>query len=430
MGNVEEPGVKKFTIRNHNARLHGAHLAPRQYGAMEFSDAPVDLDIVRNYRLGRIQGQLKQRGLAGILLYDQLNTRYAIDATNMQIWCSHNETRYVYVPESGGAYLFDYGGCDYLCEGLPGIKEARPAKTFFYYTAGPENHNRVKVWARDIVDLVHDTGGGNKRIALDRLSPLGVQELEKRGLEIHEGFDVMEQARKIKSPEEVILMQASIDTTEAAIAHMRTVLEPGVTENKLLSKLHEKNIELGGEWMETRLLSSGPRTNPWMRESSMRVIEKGDIVAFDTDMVGPYGYCADISRTWVCGVNKANDEQRRLYNIALEQIEYNKRIIKPGVSFRELSERGWPIPDEFLGGRYGVIFHGIGLCDEYPSIKHNEDYDHVGYDGMVEEGMCFCVESYIGAEGGHEGVKHEEQFVVTAGGIRQLSSYPIDEALM
>jgi len=211
---------------------------------------------------------------------------------------------------------------------------------------------------------------------------------------------------------------------------MRTVLEPGVTENKLLSKLHEKNIELGGEWMETRLLSSGPRTNPWMHESSMRVVEKGDIVAFDTDMVGPYGYCADISRTWVCGVNKANDEQRRLHDIALEQIEFNKAVMKPGLSFRELSEMAWPIPREFLAGRYGVVFHGIGLCDEYPSIRHIEDYDRIGYDGIIEEGMCFCVESYIGAEGGHEGIKHEEQFVVTADGIRQLSSYPVDDALM
>ena len=82
-----------------------------------------------------------------------------------------------------------------------------------------------------------------------------------------------------------------------------------MTEEELWSYLHKTNIENGGEWIETRLLSSGPRTNPWFQECSNRIIQKGDLVAFDTDMVGPYGYCADISRTFVEG-GKLNEEQK------------------------------------------------------------------------------------------------------------------------
>ena len=74
----------------------------RQHGAMEYTTPPCDLDEVRNYRLSRIQEELVRQDLAGIILYDQLNTRYATDATNMQIWCSHNEARYVYVPANSG----------------------------------------------------------------------------------------------------------------------------------------------------------------------------------------------------------------------------------------------------------------------------------------------------------------------------------------
>ena len=73
---------------------------------------------------------------------------------------------------------------------------------------------------------------------------------------------------------------------------MREALRPGITENALWAELHRGNIAGGGEWIECRLLASGPRTNPWFRESSMRVIERGDIVAFDTDLIGPYGYCS------------------------------------------------------------------------------------------------------------------------------------------
>ena len=62
----------------------------RQHGAMEGTNPPVDLDAVRMYRLGRIREQLRRFDYAGVLLYDQLNSRYATDATNMQVWCSHN----------------------------------------------------------------------------------------------------------------------------------------------------------------------------------------------------------------------------------------------------------------------------------------------------------------------------------------------------
>lgn len=86
--------------------------APRQHGAMEYSEAPVDLDKVRLYRLGRIREELKKRDYAGIVLFDQVNTRYATDATNMQIWCSHYETRCVFVATEGptiGVYIsFSY----------------------------------------------------------------------------------------------------------------------------------------------------------------------------------------------------------------------------------------------------------------------------------------------------------------------------------
>ena len=205
---------------------------------------------------------------------------------------------------------------------------------------------------------------------------------------------------------------------------MREALAPGITENALWAKLHEANVALGGEWIETRLLSSGPRTYPWFRESSMRVIENGDMVSFDTDLIGPYGYCADMSRSWVCG-DRPNAEQRRIHALAREQIEHNCSILKAGVTFREVSERAWKIPDEFSTNRYSSLIHGIGLADEYPSIKHIHDFDRKGYDGVLEENMTLCVESYIGSAKGGEGVKLEEQVVVTRDGCRLMTSYPL-----
>src|SRR4029078_6259473 len=73
------------------------------------------------------------------------------------------------------------------------------------------------------------------------------------------------------------------------------------TEQEIWAELHFENARSGGQWLETKLLTAGARTNPWYQECSDHVIELGDMIAFDTDMVGPYGYCADISRSWTCG---------------------------------------------------------------------------------------------------------------------------------
>ncbi len=400
--------------------------APRQHGAMEYSAPPVDLDKVRLYRLGRLREQLARRGDAGLLLFDPVNTRYATDATNMQVWCAHYETRCVFVAAEGPVVLFDYADHPHLAEGLPTVDEYRVMPSFYYFAAGSRAEERARRFAGQIADLVARHGGGNRRLAIDRLSHLGVDAIRAQGIEVTDGLPLTEHARVVKSAEEIVLMRKSIAVCEAGMRAMRQALEPGVTENALWARLHETNIRLGGEWIETRLLSSGPRTNPWFRECSMRPIEKGDMVSFDTDLIGPYGYCADISRAWICG-DGPNNEQRRLYAAAYAQIQHNKSILKAGRTLREISEQAWPIPEEFLSNRYTSLIHGVGLADEYPSIKHWADFPERGYDGLLEAGTTLCVESVIAVAGGREGVKLEEQVLVTADGIEQLSSYPLEE---
>jgi Xaa-Pro aminopeptidase len=344
----------------------------------------------------------------------------------MQIWCSHYETRCLFVATDGPTVLFDYAYLPHLAEGLVTVDEYRKIPSFYYFAAGPHCEERAREFADQIADLMAKHGGGNKRLAIDRLSHVGTDAIRERGIEVVDGEAVAEQARAIKSPEELALMRKAIEVCETAMADMRAALRPGITENALWAKLHETNIRLGGEWIETRLLSSGPRTNPWFRECSMRPIEAGDLVSFDTDLIGPYGYCADISRAWVCG-DRPSDEQRRLYALAYEQIQHNKSVLKAGKTFREASEQAWPIPEACRSNRYSSLMHGVGLADEYPSLKHWEDFPSRGYDGVLEAGMTLCVESFIGVEGGREGVKLEEQVLITEDGIEQLSAYPMEE---
>ena len=147
------------------------------------------------------------------------------------------------------------------------------------------------------------------------------------------------------------------------------------------------------------MLCSGPRTNPWYQEASGRAISSGDLVAFDTDMIGPFGYCADISRTWVCDADPSA-EQLDLYKRAVDEIQHNTALLHVGASFRELSSATFRHPERFIANRYACAFHGVGMTDEYPKIPYPDDWEWTGYDGELEAGTVLSVESYVGAEGG------------------------------
>ena len=273
-------------------------------------------------------------------------------------------------------------------------------------------------------------GGGNRRVAADKMELPGVRAFERRGITVEDGQAVMEHARAIKNTNEINAMRCSIHACETSMGIMREAMEPGMTENDLWAILHAENIRRGGEWIETRLLASGPRTNPWFQECGPRVIGEGDIVAFDTDLIGPYGYCCDISRTWVCGDARPTNEQRYMYQVAKEHIDTNRSLLRAGLGFREFSERSHRLPVEYLALRYGALLHGVGLCDEYPAVKYPDLMDEHGYDGVFEAGMTVCVEAYVGAEGGSCGVKLEDQVLITESGSELLSTYPFESVFL
>ena len=108
----------------------------------------------------------------------------------------------------------------------------------------------------------------------------------------------------------------------------------------------------------------------------------------------------------------------------------NMAMLKAGVSFTELTQCGRKLQAEFVDQRYGVMMHGIGLCDEYPAILYPEDFIPGAFDYVLEPGMTLCVEAYIGAVGGREGVKLEEQVLITESGFENLTKCPFDPALM
>ena len=153
------------------------------------------------------------------------------------------------------------------------------------------------------------------------------------------------------------------------MAGLRESLRPGMTENEAWAGLLGRAFALGAEFAECRLLSSGPRTNPWFREAGDRPMERGDLVAFDTDLIGPAGYLADLSRTYLVGSTTPSARQRRLYADAQAFLADIIAELKPGAALDEVGERlSRRLPAAYHAERYPFIAHGSGLSDEYPVI--------------------------------------------------------------
>ena len=408
-------------------------IGPTALAFAEWADAGIeapDMPALREYRLARLQEQIRAHDCAGLLLFDPLNIRYATDTTNMQLWIAHNAARACFVPPEGDMVLWDFHNCEHLSAHLPLVGEVRHGASFFYFETGNHTADAARHFVDEVISLMRKYGGDNRRLAVDKIEHVGYATLIQQGVEVLEGQVLTEHARSIKNANELRAMRCAIHACEMAVAEMREAMRPEVSENEMWAALHAGNIKRGGEWIETRILSSGPRTNPWFQECGPRIMQEGDMMAFDTDLVGTYGYCCDISRSWIVGDVAPTAEQRALYRVAYDHVMENIALIEPGMSFAEMTAKAHRLPEAYRAQRYGVIAHGVGLCDEYPCVRYPEDVEAHGYDGSFAPGMTLCVEAYVGAVGGQEGVKLEEQVLVTETGCEVLSSYPFEQSLL
>ncbi len=394
-----------------------------------------DLQAMRRFRWERLTAAVAERGWGGLLMFDPLNIRYATDSTNMQLWNTHNPFRAVLLCADGHMVIWDYKNSPFLSEFNPFVREARSGADLFYFDRGDRIGAAADALSAQVRDLIAEHGGGETRIGVDKIMLHGLRSLEAAGFEVLPGEECTEKARSIKGDDEIKAMRCSILACEKAMRAMEDAARGGVpkggmTEDDIWAVLHAENIRRGGEWIETRLLTSGPRTNPWFQECGPREVRTNEIVAFDTDLVGAYGICTDISRTWWIGPDKPRPDMVDAMKIAVEHIFANMDLLAPGVPIPEISRRCHRLPDNMQKQKYGCLMHGVGLCDEWPLVAYPDKAVEGAFDYELRPGMTLCVEVLASPEGGDFSIKLEEQVLITENGYENLTSYPFDPALM
>ncbi len=408
------------------------HPAADAAGGMWLSDTEpplVDTDALRKGRLRKLRAWMAEADYGAVVLFDPYNQRYATGSRNMFGYFLRNSTRYFFIPTQGPVVLFEYPQSYHVSTVLDTVDEARPSRLVWSSVSNRDLETAGR-FADEIVDLLKAHGGGSMKIGLDRCNHLQALALEKRGCRVVDCQGEILAVRAVKTTEEIRCLQASMAGAETAVAAVREAIRPGVSENELFARLYHEVIRQGGELIETLLLTSGQRTNPWFGEASGRTVRPGELVALDTDTIGCYGYFSDFSRTFRCGPGRPTGYQKMLYRMAYDQVQHNIGIVKPGMAFREIAEKAWKIPSRFVEQRYTSVMHGVGMHGETPFIAHAMDYETYGREGHLVAGMVVSVESYIGEKGGREGVKLEDEILVTETGTELLSRFPYEDELL
>ena len=413
-------------------------IGPTQLAFQEWEAAGLDLpdlQAMRNYRWKRLTDHVVARGYGALLMFDPLNIRYATDSTNMQLWNTHNMFRALLLCADGHMVIWDYKNSPFLTSFNPLVKEVRGSADFFYFDRGDKAFEGAQKFARELQDVIAEHAGGNMRIAVDKAMMHTFRALSEVGFEVFEGEEVTEKARSVKGPDEIKAMRCASHACESAVAAMEVFARENVpngetSEDDIWAVLHAENIKRGGEWIETRLLASGQRTNPWFQECGPRITQMNEVISFDTDLIGSYGICIDMSRSWWIGDRPPRQDMIDAMRHGHEHIMTNMEMLAPGVRMEDMVRNGHRLDDKYQELKYSCMMHGVGLCDEWPAIAYPDQLVPGAFDYELEPGMVLCVEALVAEVGSDFSIKLEDQVLVTEDGYENLTKYPFDAALM
>lgn len=399
---------------------------------IEPSFSPQHEDLISS-RQRRLREVMRRRGIAAVLTADPINIIYGCGVRNMTIFGMMGPSRFLLLFAHGPSILFEFAGSEHLANTHATVNEVRPAPGITA-NSGPGFRIAASAFAAEIAaDCRHqlghqmDLGVG---LAVERIDFLLTDSLRLAGLTLVDATEVFLEARRIKQAEEIEVLRQAVQRVEHAVGCVEQVLKAGKTEVEVWAAFHQDLIARGGEYVSTRLLQSGPNTFPYFKEASERAICDGDLLCIDTDAIGYGGYAVDFSRTFLCGGQRPTSAQRKLYSRAHDQLQHNAALLMPGRSFEEFAKHAWVVPEEHRPYGYYCLLHGLGLCGEHPYVPIHRQGEPYPMPGIFEAGMVVCIESYIGESVTAQGVKLEDQFLITSDGAECLTTYPFDQRLL
>jgi Xaa-Pro aminopeptidase len=419
--------VRKISAEDINPRHNwGRALPSLGINGVDFEER-VDYRRLHRYRLGRAKQALENSELGALLVFDVNNIRY-LTSTKIGEWERDKLCRWTLLTRTGEPILWDFGSA------------AVHHKLYAPWLL-PENCKAGLIGMRGMVDpafglmakhskeiasLIKEAGCADMPIGVDIIEPPMMFELQKAGLNIVDGQQVMLEAREIKSQDEIALLNRAAAMVDGAYHMINDMLRPGVRENDVVAEVNKFLYTHGSDDVEAVNAISGERCNPHPHNFTDRMVRPGDQVFFDI-LQSFMGYRTCYYRTF--NVGRATPAQQDAYKLCREWLDKAIELIKPGVTTDKVCSV-WPkapdfgFPDELSA--FGLQFgHGLGLnLHERPIISRVVSLDHPT---VIKEGMVFALETYCPAKDGYSAARIEEEVVVTDKGHTIISLFPAEQ---
>ena len=391
----------------------------------------VDFPRLRQDRLDRAKASLESSDLGAVLLFDPNNIRY-VTSTHIGEWARDKNARFA---SAAAQRRSDPLGLWIRRPPPPAVRSvAARRRTFAPGVAPMRGAMPVETGIPDrlggqIAHELRELGLQDEPLGIDMADLVTIEALQRAGLRITDGSQVLLEARKIKTAQEITLLDQSAGLVDAVYDEIYRMLRPGVYEHEIVARAHQLLFEMGSEQVEAVNAVSGDRCNPHPHVFSDRLLRPGDQAFFDI-IHSFMGYRTCYYRTFnVGGVSHA---QLDAYKQCREWLDAAIELVRPGMTTDKIAEV-WPTADE-LGFPdeetcFGLQFgHGIGVgLYESPMISRVHSLDHPV---ALEEGMVFALETYCAATDGRSAARIEEEVVVTATGCDVITRFPADELLV
>jgi len=387
----------------------------------------VDFRRLHAYRIGRTRQALARSGLGALLVFDQHNIRY-ISGTVIGEWARDKLIRYCLLTGPGEPWVWDFGSAarhhrlyapwllpDHCRAGMVGMRGAVPPTAGLFEQA-----------AREIKELLTREGVADMPVGIDVVEPPFLFALQKEGVVVRDGQQVMLEARVIKNADELTLLNMAAAMGDGVYQDIFEALKPGVRENEIVALANKRLYEMGSDCVEAINAISGERCSPHPHNFTDRMLRPGDQAYFDI-IQSFVGYRTCYYRTF--SVGRATAAQHSAYKKAREWMDSAIELIKPGVSTERIAKcfpKAQEVGFESEMAAFGLNFcHGLGLgLHERPIISRLNSLD----DPMeLKEGMVFAVETYCPATDGISAARIEEEVIVTPRGAQIITLFPAEE---
>ena len=390
----------------------------------------IDYSKLRSDRLARARASLEASELGAVLLFDQNNIRY-VTSTHIGEWARDKSARSALLPRVGDPILWDFGSAaKHQQLHAPWLPESSwRAGVSSMRGAMPEETGVPDMLATHIYDALKELGLEKEQLGLDLTDIETLRSLERKGIPIANAAPIMQEARKIKTPEEIQLLDHAAAIVDAVYVKIFEMLRPGVRENEVVAEAQKLLFDLGSEQVEAINAVSGERCNPHPHVFSDRLLRPGDQAFFDI-IHSFMGYRTCYYRTF--SVGSASQSQYDAYKQCREWLDASIDMVRPGVTTDQIAavwptatELGFPSEESCFGLQFG---HGIGVgLYEAPMISRLHSFDDPV---EIEVGMVFALETYCAAGDGKSAARIEEEVVVTADGPQIITRFPGDDLMV